>query len=189
MKHIYKFNESGTDYMKNQIIIGKGILEFDPINRTKKHNKQGSWKKTAMIVVNDDTYKYYQWMIQKRFPFIQGVNAEENWLNPPLRGTHVSIINDRITDETLWKKLKDRYNGKEIYFFFNWEGLRNNGDHIYFKVECPMGQEVRDFGNLGEPYFGFHMTIGLVPDESKVKKSHNLNVQKYMINSNPLNSK
>jgi len=167
------------------IIQSSGKLIFDPINRTKKHNKQSSWKRTAMIVINDDTYQYYQWLIEKRFPFIQGVKGDTNWLNPPLRGSHVTIINDKINTENFteqnYNKAKKLYNGKEIFFFFNWEGLRNNGEHIYFKVECPMGMEIRKTAGLSKPYFDFHITIGLVPKESEIKKKHLLNVQNYMI--------
>ena len=163
--------------------MSKGILKFDPVNMTKKHNKQGEWKKSALIEVHDDTYLYYQWLIQKRYPLIQGVLGNDNWINSPLRGTHVTIINDRMSDIDLWNKIKEKYHNKEIHFFYDWEGLRNNGKHIYFKVECPMGQEVRDFGNLGDPYFGFHMTIGLIPKDAGIKIEHNLKVQKYMIDS------
>ena len=166
------------------LIQSSGKLIFDPVNRTNKHNKQSSWKRTAMIILNDDTYEYYQWLIQKRYPFIQGVKGETNWLNPPLRGSHVTIINDMVgrdfTEEN-YLKAKNKYDGKELFFFFNWDGLRNNGEHIYFKVECPMGMEVRKCAGLGKPFFDFHITIGLVPDESEVKKQHLMNVRKYMI--------
>lgn len=162
--------------------MGKGILKFDPPNKTKKHDRQSSWKKTAMIHINDDVCEYYRWIISKRYPYIQGVKGENNWINLPLRGSHVTIINDRIEDINIWNKMKEKYDNTEMFFFYNWDGLRNNGEHIYFKVECPMGQEVRNFGNLGEPYFPYHMTIGLVPEESKIKTEHNLKVQDYMIN-------
>lgn len=165
----------------NDLIISKGTIIFDPVNRTKKHFKQSSWKKSAIIMVNDDSYLYYQWFIEKRFPFIQGVKGDTNWLNPPLRGTHVTIINDKISDNDSWNLLKKKYNGQEVHFFFNWEGLRNNGEHWYFKVECPVGQSIRDEGHLGKPYFDFHMTIGLVPEESKIKREHNNHVRNILI--------
>ena len=169
--------------MENDLIIGKGKLVFDPEHRTNKHFKQGSWKRSAMIVIDDDTYKYYQWLIEREYPFIQGVKGDTKWINPPLRGTHVTILNDRVNGSNIenWEKMKEKYDGQEVHFFFNWDGLRNTGKHIYFKVECPLGQMVRDFGNFGEPYFGFHLTVGLVPNESIVKKEHNENVRKSMI--------
>ena len=168
--------------MDKNLIIGKGILKFDPSNRTKKHNKQSSWKKTAMIVVDDDTHKYYQFFIERKFQFIQGKKGNTNWINDPLRGTHVTIINDRIGNMDMWEKLKKKYNNTEVYFFYNIkDGLRNNGSHIYYKVECPMGDEIRKDGDLGDPYFDFHITIGRVDDSSISKKSHIERVRKYMI--------
>jgi len=162
--------------------MSKGKMVFDPVNRTRKHNKQ-SWKRTAMIIVEDDTFAYYQWLIEKRYPLIQGVLANEKWLNPPLRGTHVTIINDMIGrdfKEEDYQRAKEKYDGKEVYFFYTWDGIRNNGEHIYFKVECPMGMEIRKEVGLGDPYFGFHITIGLVPEESKVKREHMEKVADYM---------
>tara|TARA_R110000772_G_scaffold2410_2_gene8467 strand:- start:76856 stop:77371 length:516 start_codon:yes stop_codon:yes gene_type:complete len=168
--------------MNKNIIIAKGILQFDPINRTKKHDRQGSWKKTAMILLNDDTCEYYRYLIQRKYQLIQGRKSNVNWLNPPLRGTHVTIINDRTDDIDTWKKLKEKYDNTEIYFFYNIEdGLRNNGSHIYYKVDCPMGDLIREEGNLGDPYFGYHLTIGQVPDDSIPRKEHIERVQKYMI--------
>jgi len=57
-------------------IIGK--IEFDPVNVTKKHDKQSSWKKVAMVRFqnNDDTYAYYSWFLKKRFNLV---------LNKPIR--------------------------------------------------------------------------------------------------------
>ena len=46
-------------------LIGK--IEFDPVNVTKKHNKQASWKKTAMIKFDCDIWEYYSWFLKKRF--------------------------------------------------------------------------------------------------------------------------
>ena len=170
--------------MTENYIMSKGIMTFDPVNRTKKQNKQGSWKRTAMIIVNDDTYQYYQWLIERRYPFIQGVLGESKWLNPPLRGTHVTIINDMVGrdfSEEGYNRVKEKYDGQEVYFFFDpVEGIRNNGEHIYFKVECPMGMEIRKEAGLGDPYFGLHITIGLVPSESKVKREHMESVATYM---------
>ncbi len=76
--------------------MSSGKLVFEPEHKTNKHHKQGSWKKTAMIIVNDDSCEYYQWFIENRYPLIMGRDANKEWINPPLRGAHVTIINDRI---------------------------------------------------------------------------------------------
>lgn len=163
--------------------MSKGILKFDPINKTKKHDRQSSWKKIAMIMTYDDSSAYYRWFIEQQYKLIQGKDANLNWMNPPLRKTHVTIINDRIYDMDLWQKLIDKYDNTEMYFFFDIEnGLRNNGKHIFYKVQCPMADEVREYGNLGDPYFGYHLTLGRVPEDVVFRKQHIENVQKYMIN-------
>lgn len=170
--------------MNRNLIISKGILKFDPPNLTKKHDKQGSWKKTAMVFLNDDTSRYYQWFIERKFSLLQGKDGKSNWLNSPIRGAHVTIINDRIDDMDVWDMLQEKYHNTEVNFFYDIQnGLRNNGNHIYYKVECPMGDVIRKCGNLGDPYFGFHLTIGRV-DNMVYKKSHIERVQKYMINGN-----
>lgn len=159
-------------------------MHFDPVNRTKKHEKQ-NWKRTAMIMLNDDTVNFYQWLIEKRYPFIQGVQAINKWINQPLRGPHVTIINDMIgrdLTEEGFKKAKEKYDNTEVYFFYNVEdGLRHSGEHIYYKVECPMGDEIRRYAGLGDPYFGFHLTIGMVPEESVVKKEHSDYIRELML--------
>ena len=45
----------------------KGILEFDPVNVTKKHLSQSSWKRTAMVRFDCDLFAYYSWFLEKRF--------------------------------------------------------------------------------------------------------------------------
>jgi len=162
-------------------IHSMGKLIFNPKNHTKKHEKQSTWKKSAIIMVDDDTSLYYRSIIEKRYPLIQGVGGDINWMNPPLRGTHVTIINDKFEDLDKWNKLKEMFNNKPIDFSFNWGGLRNNGKHIYFKVDCQNGQSIRDIMGLGNPYFGFHLTIGLVPKESNIKSEHLEQVRKYML--------
>lgn len=70
-------------------LIGK--IEFDVLNKTTKHKNQCSWKKTAMVLFNDDMCEYYSWFIQKRFNII---------LNKPIRSSHISFINDSMRDLT-----------------------------------------------------------------------------------------
>ena len=64
----------------------KGVIKFDPQNKTKKHDRQGKWKKIAMVFFYGDVCEYYSWFINRRFNLL---------LNKPLRGGHISFINDR----------------------------------------------------------------------------------------------
>jgi len=73
-----------------------GRIEFDPGIKTKKQEKQSSWKKVSLVVLNDDTSKYYSWFLMKRFGLI---------LNPPIRGSHLTIINYRVQGEGHEKNL------------------------------------------------------------------------------------
>ncbi len=68
----------------------KGKIVFDPINVTKKHNAQSAWKKVAIVKFDCDLYEYYSWFLKKRFNL---------FLNKPLRGTHLTFINDIVDDE------------------------------------------------------------------------------------------
>ena len=75
----------------------KGKIVFDPINVTKKHNDQSTWKKVAIVKFDCDIYAYYSWFLQKRFNL---------FLNKPLRGTHLTFIND-IVDDDVYLKARD----------------------------------------------------------------------------------
>ena len=163
-------------------ITRSGILIFDPPDMSKKHIKQRVWKRVAMIVLNDDTSEFYQWLIEREFKLIQGKKCNTNWLLGSLRGSHVTIINDRIDDIKIWDMLREKYHNKEISFTYNVaSGLRNNGKHIYYEVDCLMGDVIREEGNLGDPYYNLHLTIGRVNDDIPHKKEHIGNVREYMI--------
>jgi hypothetical protein len=131
----------------------KGIIEFDPVNVTKKHNAQSSWKKTAMVKFDDDTFAYYSWFLEKRF------NLK---LNKPLRGTHVTIINDKCDDE-IYAQARQMFHGKEITLQYDPTLIRSNDKgHWWLKVYCEDARNIRSvMGLTPDPYFGLHLTIGL----------------------------
>ena len=89
----------------------QGVLDFFPENKTKKHFKQEQVlaKKVCLITTTCDLHSYYRWFIKTRFNL---------FLNPPLRGTHVTIINDIIRDNDLYKSVADKYQGKKINFYY-----------------------------------------------------------------------
>jgi hypothetical protein len=130
----------------------KGILVFDPINVTEKHNAQSAWKKVAIVKFDCDTYSYYSWFLQKRFNL---------FLNKPLRGTHLTFIND-IVDDDIYLKAKEMFDGKEVTVKYDPTIVRSNkSGHWWLKAESLDCANIRSVMGLGDPYFGYHITIGL----------------------------
>ncbi len=145
-------------------IVGK--IEFDPINVTKKHNKQSSWKRTALVKFDCDTYAYYSWFLQKRFNLI---------LNKPLRGTHITIIND-IVDNDIYEQARSIFHDKEITLFYDPTHIRSNGSHWWIKVVSDDATNIRTAMGLSpDPYFGLHLTIGLATHLQEVHSKYIVN--------------
>jgi hypothetical protein len=139
--------------MKNTLFKLKGKLVFDPENISKKHHKQSSWKRTAMVYIPGEMHKYYAWFLYQNF----GLE-----LNTPLRGSHFTVINDRIIDSEYrnYLKCKEKWNGKTIEFFYDIEDVRSDGNHWWLKVYSEDAMNIRKDCHLGKPYFDFHITIG-----------------------------
>ncbi len=47
------------------LIKVRGILDFTPEDKTKKHKAQSSWKRVAVIKTNCDLDQYYAWFLRK----------------------------------------------------------------------------------------------------------------------------
>lgn len=134
-----------------------GKIWFDPINRTKKHNIQSEWKRTAMVIFDCDMTEYYAWFIKKRY------NLE---LNRPLRGAHISFINDSVRDMGVcadkWDEVKEKYNGTEVTLTLDVD-VRTDSKHWWLIVEHESRKPLLDIRSqlgLDKPYFGMHLTIG-----------------------------
>lgn len=177
-----------------------GKIVFNPENKTNKHLMQASWKKVAMIVFEGDITDYYSWFMKERFSLE---------LNKPLRGAHVTFINDKFEDinkksgtreekELLWEELKKKWDGKEIEVTFNlrpfydldssWkrhiprlltekeklEGKVQKTSHTYhwwLIVDHKFRDEIHDIRKeigLEKPYFGLHMTFGILNQNYKL---------------------
>lgn len=138
------------------LIKVRGILEFEPEDKTRKHKAQASWKRVALIKTGDDLSEYYAWFIRKRF------NLE---LNKPLRGAHVTIVNDAERDfefgvTPVWEEAVKEFNGKPMDFYIDLEP-RTNGEHWWLRVYCPDGESLRGaMGLTPEPFFDLHLTLG-----------------------------
>ncbi len=130
----------------------KGNIIFEPINLTRKHQNQSSWKKVAMVKLNCDLYSYYAWFLKKRF------NLK---LNKPIRGTHITIIND-IVDDNIYNEVKKYFNNKEITIKYDPSDIRTNGTHWWIKAHSTDVENIRlSMGLNPNLYFGLHITIGL----------------------------
>jgi hypothetical protein len=140
-------------------IEAHGILMFDPEDVSKKHSSQSVWKKTAMVMLHDDTAEYYAWFVRKRYNVI---------LNKPLRGSHVTFINDRESETNgKWNSVKERWHGKSISLNLN-PDVRTNAEFWWLRVsynETLMG--IRAELGLGEPFFSLHLTIGYPNDKNE----------------------
>jgi hypothetical protein len=160
-------------------LVGK--IRFEPENRTKKHNAQSSWKRVAMVLLSGDVCEYYAWFIQKRYNLV---------LNKPLRGAHISFINDSIKElscngtktieqiDADWEAVKKKWDGKEIPVILDLNAATDD-KHWWLRVSPQYRDRlhgIRAELGLGQPFFGLHMTIGYA-NEKNIEHSkyiHNL---------------
>lgn len=142
----------------------KGKIEFDPINVTKKHHNQSTWKKVALVKFDCDISQYYAWFVEKRFNFAQN-DRTGLLLNKPLRGTHITIINDRV-DSEVYTQAREIFHGKEITLFYDPTYIRaNEKGHWWIKVYSDDARNIRTvMGLTPDPYFGLHLTLGRATD-------------------------
>jgi len=150
--------------MKDRIIL-TGKIGFEPENKTKKHKDQSSWKKIAMVFLDGDISDYYAWFIMRRYNL---------FLNKPIRGAHISFINDsmmdltnngEITEEDVlikWERVKNKWDGKEIEIVLD---LNPKTDGRTWWLNIPHDerdglQGIRNELGLGRPFFGMHMSLG-----------------------------
>ena len=156
--------------MQTITLIGK--IEFEPEDMTKKHREQASWKRIAMVNFNDDVALYYAWFIKKRY------NLE---LNRPIRGAHISFINDSLKDLTqngkisvkdannTWDKVKAKWDNKNVPITleisprvgkqFWWLRVADESRYDLQGIRAELG--------LGKPHFDFHMTIGYANEKNR----------------------
>jgi hypothetical protein len=161
--------------LKKNYITYKGIIHFDPVNKTKKHESQADWKRMALVMFDGEIAEYYSWFLKKRYNLI---------LNKPIRGAHISFINDSIRDickglncsETeaiqAWEELRERWDGKEIEIVLDLE-IKGNGTHYWLIIPQEEREElhsIRSEIGLGRPYYGLHMSIGYA-NEKNIKHS------------------
>ena len=146
------------------LITYKGTIHFDPVDKTKKHKNQANWKRIALVLFDGDICEYYSWFLLKRY------NIK---LNKPLRGAHVSMVNDSVNDmlkglkcsekeaEIIWNDVKNKYDNKSIDIVLDLD-VRTSGEHWWLNVkEREKLSAIRtELGLNPNPYFGLHMSIG-----------------------------
>jgi hypothetical protein len=135
----------------------KGKVLFDPPDKTNKHRNQAVWKKIAYLDIKGDVCEYYSWFIKKRFNLP---------LARPLRGAHITFINDSLRDmgnkAKYWDGLKGRWSGVEIEVELYLEPKTNDISWWLTVVEesrKPLHNIRAEIG-LGRPHWGLHMTLG-----------------------------
>lgn len=156
--------------MNNRITL-TGKINFEPEDKTKKHQNQASWKKIAMVLIDGEICEYYAWFIQRRYNLP---------LNKPLRGAHVSFINDSMRDLTQngkiseadalnnWEAVKKKWNGKKIDIVLD---LEPKTDDRTWWLNIPHDereglQAIRSELGLDRPYFGMHMSVGYANEKN-----------------------
>ena len=154
--------------VNNFIFDLQGKLVFDPVNLTKKHDKQSDWKKIAIVFIdNIDFCLYYSWFIRKRY------NLD---LQMPLRGLHFTVINDRISTIEKYKYTKSKFNNTIIKLKYS-INPKTDDYHWWLDVESNDAEMVRKTAGLdSKPYWGFHLTIGR--SDGGLRMEHN----KYIYN-------
>lgn len=148
-----------------------GKIVFEPENKTKKHELQASWKHIAMVFIEGDVTEYYAWFIKQRYNLT---------LNKPLRGAHISFINDSFKDmslngqrtidevKILWESVKTEWDGKRIPIMLNLNA-RTDDKHWWLNVDHEYRdtlQGIRDQLGLKKPYWGLHMSIGYANEKN-----------------------
>jgi len=135
----------------NYNVVTSGKLQFDPEPKTSKHKKQAKWKRTAIVLLDDEISRYYAWFIKKRY------NLD---LIRPYRGTHLTVINDRIEIEVDYLKAHMDRDGMRIDLEYATD-VRTDGKNWWLPARCIQAEQVREYAGLSpKPYFGFHITIG-----------------------------
>ena len=135
-----------------------GKIVFEPENVTNKHNAQASWKRMAMVMIEGDICEYYAWFVKKRYNLT---------LNKPLRGSHISFINDSNNDlgefgMKNWESVKKKWDGKEIEIILNVD-VRTDSKHWWINIPNEHRTElhgIRAELGLGRPHWGLHLSIG-----------------------------
>ena len=157
--------------MNNNLVKYSGRVEFEVPHKTKKHELQASWKRTAMILMPGDITEYYAWFIRKRF------NIE---LIKPVRRAHVTFVNDSNASlsqgykkpeevDEIWDRVKRKWNGRKVDIVLD-ISPKFGGKHAWLRVSDEYKEHLHDIRTelgLGRPHFDYHLTIGSVNEKNQ----------------------
>ena len=118
-----------------------------------------------MVLIDGEICEYYAWFLQKRYNL---------FLNKPLRGAHISFINDSMRDlslngqksneeiQNLWESVKIKWDKQNIPITLD---ISPKTDDRTWWLNIPneereLLQGIRTELDLGRPFFGMHMSIG-----------------------------
>ena len=148
----------------------KAKVIFDPKDLTRKHGKQSEWKKHVIAFIDEpDFCEYFSWFLKKRYSLT---------LVAPIRGVHMTLVNDRLTDgidatPTKYKSSKELYNGMVIDIDYNLD-VRTDGKYWWFMARSNDALFIRkQIGLKPTPYFGFHITVARV-EGREFEKEHGI---------------
>jgi hypothetical protein len=188
--------------MENCIKLS-GTIVFDPDDVTSKQKRQAEWKKVAMVMFEPDLdpnekgiADYYAWFLKTELGL---------YLHKPLRGAHVTFINDHAGRDMKyperWEEVKKKWDGKKMEVTLLVDPLvgvdNRRGNYIDWWLTVPYEarEELhairRELGLQDRPYFGLHMTIGTAVDSyprtergvnAQRAKRMNVEQSEYLIN-------
>ena len=125
----------------------------------------------AMVFMDGDITDYYAWFINKRYNLV---------LNKPLRGAHISFINDSMKDlsingtktteqiEETWEAVKAKWDNQIIPITIDLNP-RTDDRTWWFNIpheERALLQGIREELGLGRPFWGMHMSIGYANEKN-----------------------
>jgi hypothetical protein len=135
-----------------------------------------------MVLIDGEIAEYYAWFIYKRYSLP---------LNRPLRGAHVTFINDRALDMNgKWDEVKKKWDGKEIEVILSIDPRTDSDDvkskgHWWLNIPEEHRTQLHDIRKelgLGRPYWGLHMALGYANNKNIAhsKYIHRLIKNKYI---------
>ena len=160
----------------------EGTIIIAPPNKTKKHESQADWKRVAMITFpGSEIAEFYSYLLYKKY------NIK---LNKPLRNSHITIINSNYLKESTlpdkdkelaWKKFEKDYNNKKIKIILDISKFYTNGNHYWLIIPHEHRNfiyNIRAEIGLEKPFFGLHLTLGIINEYNKVQSDYIINLSK-----------